>query len=115
MHGALMSGDAYRKHAAELRRESATLRKRASQVVRKVAFDTEAHAKDLAPVDTGNLKNSIITQMRGDLKAGVIATATYAPYVELGTSRMAPQPFLGPATDMNTPLFVEAMSRLADM
>lgn len=107
-----MSGAELRRYAAQLRNESATLSERASKAVRKAAFDTEADAKAHAPVDTGNLKNSIIVQMRGPLVAGVIATASYAPYVELGTSRMAPQPFMGPATDRNAGFFVEAMSRL---
>ena len=90
-----------------------TLVPRASAVVRKVALDTEADAKQLAPVDTGNLRNSITTAVQGDgLRAAVVATASYAPFIELGTSRMAPQPFMGPATDRNKPLFYKAMSQL---
>ncbi len=109
-----MSGEALRRYAAELAGESKSLRARASQVVRKVAFDTEATAKQLAPVDTGNLRSSITTQVTGDgLSATVVATASYAHWVESGTSRMAPQPFMGPATEQNTPLFYEAMGRLA--
>ena len=102
-----------RREAARLEGLAETLVPRASAVVRKVAFDTEADAKALAPVDTGNLRNSITTAVTGDgLTAAVVATASYAPFVELGTSRMAPQPFMGPATDRNTPLFHEAMSQL---
>lgn len=110
-----MSGDALRRYAAELTSESKSLRVRASKVVRKVAFDTEATAKRLAPVDTGNLRSSITTQMTGDgLTAGVVATASYAHWVENGTTRMAPQPFMEPATEENTPLFYETMARLAE-
>lgn len=110
-----MSGDGLRKYAAELVSESKSLRARASTVVRKVAFDTEATAKRLAPVDTGNLRSSIITQVSGDgLTAGVVATASYAHWVEHGTTQMAPQPFMGPATEENASLFYEAMSRLAE-
>lgn len=110
-----MSGDALRRYAAELTGESKTLRKRASQVVRKVAFDTEADAKRLAPVDTGNLRSSIITRTAGEgLTAQVIATASYAYWVENGTSRQRPQPFMGPATDANAVLFAEAMAALAE-
>lgn len=110
-----MSGDAIRRVAADLTRQAATIQPRASQVVRKVALDTEADAKALAPVDTGNLRNSITTAVQGDgLRAAVVATASYAPFVEQGTSRQAPQPFMGPATDRNAPLFEEAMKRLAE-
>lgn len=104
-----------RRIAAQLRGESESLPARASVVVRKAAFDTEADAKRLAPVDTGMLRSSITTHVAGDgLTAGVVATASYAPFVEGGTSRMAPQPFMGPATDRNAPLFREAMARLAE-
>ncbi|GAP78505.1 hypothetical protein Y09_1333 [Brachybacterium sp. SW0106-09] len=110
-----MSGDAIRRVAADLTRQAATIQPRASQVVRKVALDTEADAKALAPVDTGNLRGSITTAVQGDgLRAAVVATASYAHWVESGTSRMAPQPFMGPATDRNAPKFREAMARLAE-
>lgn len=115
VRGAVVSGDAMRRVAADLSKQAATLVPRASQVVRKVALDTEADAKAFAPVDTGMLRNSITTAVTGDgLRAAVVATASYAPYVELGTSRQAPQPFMGPATDRNKPLFEEAMRHLAE-
>lgn len=102
-----------RREAARLEGLADTLVPRASAVVRKVAFDTEADAKALAPVDTGMLRNSITTAVTGNgLTAAVVATASYAPFVEGGTSRQTPQPFMGPATDRNTPLFYEAMSQL---
>ena len=104
-----------RRHAAELRGDAGTLVPRASAVVRTVALDTEADAKALAPVDTGNLRSSITTSVQGDgLRAAVVATASYAVFVEQGTSRMRPQPFMGPATDRNAPKFREAMSRLGE-
>lgn len=62
------------------------LQGRISQVVRKTAFDIEAHAKAIAPVDTGNLKNTISTDIAGDgLSAEVTANADYAAHVEYGT------------------------------
>lgn len=62
-------------------------------------------AKNIVPVDTGNLRNSI----HGSVEAGTskevvgkVATSTdYAPYVEFGTSRMGAQPFLWPALHKN--------------
>ena len=112
-----MSGDSIRKMAVQFRREAATLDDRASQVVRKVAMDTEADAKRLAPVDTGNLRNSITMgpterNRPGNISYEVKATANYAVHQELGTSKMPPQPFMGPATDRHTPEFYEAMKRL---
>lgn len=110
-----MSGDAFRREAARLMGQAKSLPKRASVVVRKVAFDTEADAKRIVPFDTGNLKGSITTHVMGDgLTAGVVATASYAAYVELGTVQNRPQPFMGPATDRNAPLFRQAMAQLAE-
>jgi len=91
---------------------------RTSLVVRKAAFDVERIAKTLAPVDTGFLKNSIHTVIQASnfrtYGAEVIADASYASYVEYGTSRMAPQPFMQPALDRVSPGFVAAMTAIAN-
>ena len=103
------------RFAEDLRENADTLTRRASQVVRKAALDTMADAKTLAPVDTGNLRNSITTDARqGDLVAVVEATADYAAHVEFGISRTRPQPFMRPAQDRNTDPFIEAVSQLAE-
>lgn len=101
-------------YAADLEAWADNLEARASQVVRKTAMDTTADAKALAPVDTGNLRNSIITANDGPLRAASVATASYAPFVEFGTSRMAPQPFMGPAQERRTPAFFDAIAELAE-
>ena len=103
------------RFAEDLRENADTLTRRASQVVRKAALDTMADAKTLAPVDTGNLRNSITTDARqGDLVAVVEATASYSAYIEWGTSKMRPQPFMRPAQDRNTGPFIDAISQLAE-
>ena len=48
----------------------------------------EGYAKDLAPVDTGNLRNSISHKVDDGEPAVYIGTNTeYAAYVELGTGK----------------------------
>ena len=48
----------------------------------------EGYAKDLAPVDTGNLRNSISHTVDEDEPAVYIGSNTsYATYVELGTGK----------------------------
>lgn len=50
----------------------------------------EGYAKKLAPVDTGNLRNSIGHKVDPDGQTVYIGTnAEYAAYVELGTGRYA--------------------------
>jgi HK97 gp10 family phage protein len=89
------------------------------------AFEIERNAKNLAPYDTGALKNSVYTNTKGGsdmMKAGeavifhnamveieplplpegktvaiVGPSVLYAAYVEFGTSRAAAQPYLTPA------------------
>lgn len=96
------------------------------QMIRKIAFEVEAQAKQNAPVDTSAMRNSIYTVTAQQDGYGAasgaavganpkVATAPhpppangaahvgpcveYAGYVELGTSKMAAQPFLVPAVE----------------
>ena len=58
----------------------------------------EGYAKKLAPVDTGNLRNSITHTVDEEEPAAYIGTnVEYAPYQEFGTIHMAAHPFLKPA------------------
>lgn len=62
----------------------------------RIGLAAEGYAKDMCPVDTGNLRNSITHTSDG--KAAYIGTnVTYGKYVELGTVKMAAQPYLRPA------------------
>ena len=64
-----------------------------------IAFLIEGKAKMLAAVDTGALKNSIHVENTGLAKRIVTDSVEYGIYVEMGTSRMAAQPFMVPATE----------------
>ena len=58
----------------------------------------EGYAKKLAPVDTGNLRNSITHTVDEEEPAAYIGSnVEYASYVCLGTIHMKAQPFLKPA------------------
>lgn len=100
-----------RRYAAELGGYGPRVVKQARVVVEVVTRGTERDAKILAPVDTGNLRNSIGSDIDG-LTGEVGPTANYGEYVEDGTSRMAPQPFMGPATDRWSVQFVQAMNAI---
>lgn len=59
-------------------------------------------ARALAPVDTGELRDSITFTVRRTattFAVVVLAGADHALYVELGTSRMSAQPYLRPVLD----------------
>lgn len=51
----------------------------------------EGYAKDLAPVDSGRLRNSIAHKVATEEKAVYVGTnVEYGPYVELGTGKHYP-------------------------
>lgn len=105
-----ISFDASQVNALSVDLAGAPLRvvKRVDVAIRKSAADIERDGKLLSPVDTGFMRNSISSTVRG-LSAAIGPTAEYAPYVEDGTSSQAPQPFMGPAFDRNVPLFIRAV------
>lgn len=105
--------------------------------IKKAAFDVEAHAKANVPVATGFLKSSIYAELHGssdygnageppagaellpeiprpadDHTAYVAVGASYGVYVELGTVKMAAQPYLAPALDAVRPSFEAALEKL---
>lgn len=88
-------------------------------VVRKTAHDIEADAKALAPVDTGNLRNSISSTITGSGSHGTMTaeigpTAEYGIYQEYGTSTQPGTPFMGPAFDRRAPGYTEALAKVLE-
>ena len=65
-------------------------------------------AKSIVPVRTGTLQRSIMFS-GGDGEYQVGSRVFYAPFVEYGTSRMRPQPFLTPALLWNIQALKEAL------
>lgn len=68
------------------------------RALEEIGLLAESYAKQYCPVDTGRLRNSISHAVSESEQAAVIGTnVEYAPYVELGTSKMDPRPYLQPA------------------
>ena len=106
---------------------AAKLPRETSDVVRKTAFYVEADAKQKAPFETGNLRNSIQTHMEPSATEAVIdiaenrapgssatsaTAAEYGVYQEFGTSKMAAHPYMTPAAEANRGPFEQAMTQL---
>jgi len=118
MAGLTVHMDDLHQLVATLTKKTEGLDSRTAQVVRKAAFDVERFAKTYAPVDTGFLRSSIHTEIQVNklrmYSAAVVAGAEYASFVESGTSRMSPQPFLQPALDRVAPGFLAVLELLAN-
>lgn len=91
-------------------------------VLNRLAKDLEAEvaakvaetAKDLAPVKSGNLRESISATENGE----VVTTANYYAEVEYGTSTTPAQPFVTPAAEQvatEIPAVARAAARRAGL
>jgi HK97 gp10 family phage protein len=61
-----------------------------SRALWKIGATVERYAKELCPVDTGRLRNSIAFDVREEEEAVYVGTnVEYAPYIELGTGKFA--------------------------
>ena len=72
----------------------------------------KAQAKQLSPVDDGDLKDSIDTKFDNEKykhTGYVYSDMDYAPFVELGTRFMPPQPFMYPAYQENKDFFKQRL------
>lgn len=75
----------------------------------KVGIFVQGEAQDRSPVGQyddgrvgGNLRDSNSYQVVASEKKVIVGnSASYAPYVELGTHKMSAQPFLQPSVDEN--------------
>lgn len=63
-------------------------------VIDRAAFLLEQQAKNIAPHDTGRLKQNILTEPPGTLHAEVISHVNYSRYVHDGTKYMKARPYM---------------------
>jgi HK97 gp10 family phage protein len=97
-----------------LERITAEIRPRASKVVSQYGLLITGTAAKNAPVDTGRLRNSITasSKMIDDSTYRIQDGVHYGIFQELGTSKMAAQPFLIPALEMWRDKFLAAFSQV---
>lgn len=106
-----------------LESEAALAPSRARVVVQDTAKKVTETMKQMAPVDEGELRDSITysTKLFGsgakgagaEAEIGPEATRDGYPYpiaVEYGTSKMAPEPYAGPALDKHADEFVQGIA-----
>ena len=68
----------------------------------RIGLKVHGDAKDLCPVDTGWLRMNIMLEKFYASQSVIVYNAVeYAPYVEFGTRRAKPHPFMKPAYNKN--------------
>ena len=78
------------------------------KATKQTALAAQADARDNAPVDTGNLKQSISTEHERSAEAAtstVYTNVEYGLYQEMGTVKMAAHPYMMPALNANKSTF----------
>ena len=86
------------------------MRAQVEQALGECASRAEGYAKALCPVDTGTLRDSITHSVSSD--AATIGTnVPYAVFVELGTHKQAPQPFLQPAAEGHASEYMQVIEQ----
>jgi HK97 gp10 family phage protein len=73
------------------------LQQELGKAVTTLVLIIEAKAKQLCPVDTGNLRSSITPVVVSWAQGYVGTNVEYAPHVEFGTVKSAAQPYFEPA------------------
>lgn len=85
---------------ADLKEEYRRLRLETEQDLYRLGVGVHRRARNLCPVDTGRLRSSIAYRAGRDSKGPFVDVGTnvsYAAFVEFGTRRQRPQPYLRPA------------------
>lgn len=87
------------------------------QATMKATLDTQRVARERAPVDTGYLRSSIAVTVQPGSSAGalvgeVTAGADYAVWIENGTSRTRPQPYMRPAFEQSRDVWVQMIEQI---
>lgn len=92
---------------------------RAEAVISEYAEKIWEEARDLVPVDTGNLRSTIEIRLTKSFLAGIKAMigtdrTTYAIHVEYGTQMTEAQPYIRPAFKKYRDEFVDAIADVLD-
>lgn len=83
---------------AAIQAKIASMKKQANQAIQWAGLNCEGLAKQACPVDTGRLRSSIAYNKTAENSCTVGTNVNYAKFVEFGTYKMAPRPYLLPAS-----------------
>ena len=108
-----MSGDQFAKFAADLVRASTGIDIMGARAAERVGKGALAFSESVVPVDSGETKRRLSLRVKGST-ATVTSLTTAGFFQEVGTSVMAPQPFISPAVDVWGPRLVQEVEAIRD-
>lgn len=88
---------------------SLNLRYKAHDRILSIGLEMMNYSLTICPVRTGYLRSSIFFLVKATLEFEFGASATYAIFVEMGTWKMAAQPFIRPAIEIYTSAILNAV------
>lgn len=92
------------------------LPQRTADAIRAAVDETAQQARQRAPVDTGELRDSIQGRVINQFSGEVVATADHAIFQEYGTRFQPAQPYLTPAAEAVRPQYLAAVAKaVADL
>lgn len=109
-----MSGEAFSKYARDLIRAAAGIDSMADLAAFRAAKGAAEMARSVAPVDAGELRREIRVVRQGNGRIAVESATVHSAFQEFGTTRMAPNPFMGPAVTKWAPELVKELERGRD-
>ncbi len=98
-------------YTAKLGTAAVKLARGAEVEVGKAGDESLAMARELVPVREGTLSNSLALRKEG-LRVSVTAETDYEGFVEHGTSKMPPQPYMAPTLEAQGPKLQSALVKL---
>jgi HK97 gp10 family phage protein len=96
----------------EIDKVSDKILKALKDILRITAGTILIKARQIVPVRTGRLRDSIRIEQEDDYHYIVAPHTHYAKYVELGTVKKLPRPYMRPAADEGIKFLREAINKL---
>jgi len=92
-----------------LKNISENLKAKTHQNIQAIGLEMLRYSQNICPVRTGYLQSTIFFVAKADLDYEFGASAPYALFVEMGTWKMAAQPFIRPTVEAYTSAILEAV------
>jgi len=103
-----------RQFTIQVKKKPTEVQRTVNSELNRSSLRVERRAKKYAPWDTGWMSNNIYSMGTGILQYAVVSPVHYSIYVELGTRKMAAQPFMYPALEDEYPVLMRRLKQIME-